>query len=211
MPAEAMAPIFFPRWAVYSAGASSSFMSAGRAAAPSFSSRTNSWRPCAKNTKEPIKSWERITVALCCWLPGPPQAIGGAARGRSTQMRERGSSGLLGLGAAATGGAAARGHLMRCRSSTMSPHRLRRGALHLPARRSRQSAPVIPSQALRPGPTAETAWAWRDRSGAILRPFPAAGPTRSARARGRPALSCRGRSPASTGGAAPRQPLRRLS
>src|SRR5256885_13104475 len=28
----------------------------------------------------------------------------------------------------------------RCRSSTISPHRLRRGALHLPARRSRQNA-----------------------------------------------------------------------
>ena len=28
-----------------------------------------------------------------------------------------------------------RGHLQRCRSSTMSPHRLRRGALHLPTRR----------------------------------------------------------------------------
>ena len=28
-----------------------------------------------------------------------------------------------------------RGHLRRCRSSTMSPHRLRRGALHLPTRR----------------------------------------------------------------------------
>ena len=29
---------------------------------------------------------------------------------------------------------ASRGHLRRCRSSTMAPHRLRRGALHLPAR-----------------------------------------------------------------------------
>src|SRR5881409_3028354 len=42
--------------------------------------------------------------------------------------------------AAALRGAAAGGHLRRCRSSTMSPHRLRRGALHLPARRSRQNA-----------------------------------------------------------------------
>jgi len=46
---------------------------------------------------------------------------------------------LAGMGAAALRGAAARGHLRRCRSSTMSPHRLRRGALHLPARRSRQN------------------------------------------------------------------------
>jgi hypothetical protein len=34
--------------------------------------------------------------------------------------------------AAARRGAAAGGHLWRCRSSMMSPHRLRRGALHLP-------------------------------------------------------------------------------
>jgi hypothetical protein len=40
-------------------------------------------------------------------------------------------------------GAAAGGHLLRCRSSTMSPHRLRRAALHLPARRSRQNATFI--------------------------------------------------------------------
>jgi hypothetical protein len=44
------------------------------------------------------------------------------------------------LKAAALGGAAAAGHLRRCRSSTMPPHRLRHGALHLPARRSRQNA-----------------------------------------------------------------------
>ena len=31
---------------------------------------------------------------------------------------------------------AAQGHLLRWRSSTMSPHRLRRAALHLPLRRS---------------------------------------------------------------------------
>src|SRR5881628_852817 len=48
-----------------------------------------------------------------------------------------------GLRAAARRGAAAGGHLRRCRSSTMSPHRLRRGALHLPARRSRQNAHLI--------------------------------------------------------------------
>src|SRR5213596_3871721 len=45
-----------------------------------------------------------------------------------------------GLRAVARRGAAAGGHLRRCRSSTMSLHRLRRGALHLPARRSRQNA-----------------------------------------------------------------------
>jgi len=55
-----------------------------------------------------------------------------------------------GLRAAARRGAAAGGHLLRCRSSTMSPHRLRRGVLHLPARRSRRSASLIPSQALNP-------------------------------------------------------------
>ena len=45
-------------------------------------------------------------------------------------------------------GAAAGGHLLRWRSSTMAPHRLRRGALHLPARRSRQNATFIHYQAL---------------------------------------------------------------
>jgi hypothetical protein len=45
--------------------------------------------------------------------------------------------------AAALQGAAAGGHLRRCRSSTMSPHRLRRGALHLPARRSRQNVNLL--------------------------------------------------------------------
>ena len=48
-----------------------------------------------------------------------------------------------GLRAAAQRGAAAGGHLLRCRSSTMTPHRLRRGASHLPAWRSRPSANVI--------------------------------------------------------------------
>ena len=50
------------------------------------------------------------------------------------------SSGSTNRGAATLRGAAASGHLLRCRSSTMSPHRLRRGALHLPTRRSRQNA-----------------------------------------------------------------------
>ena len=47
------------------------------------------------------------------------------------------------LQAAARRGKAAGGNLLRCRSSTMAPHRLRRGALHLPAQRSRQNANVI--------------------------------------------------------------------
>jgi diaminopimelate epimerase len=46
----------------------------------------------------------------------------------------------VGLETAALRGAPAGGRLRRCRSSTMSPHRLRRGAWHLPARRSRQNA-----------------------------------------------------------------------
>src|SRR5207247_6985335 len=55
-----------------------------------------------------------------------------------------------GLRAAARRGAAAGGHLRRCRSSTMPPHRQRRGALHLPARRSRQNAHLIFLRALSP-------------------------------------------------------------
>jgi hypothetical protein len=47
--------------------------------------------------------------------------------------------------------AAAGGHLLRCRSSTMAPHRLRHGALHLPARRLRQNATFIHYQALNNG------------------------------------------------------------
>ena len=53
-----------------------------------------------------------------------------------------------GLPAAARRGAAAGGHLLRCRSSTMKKHRLRRGASHLPARRSRQSVTFIHLRAL---------------------------------------------------------------
>ena len=53
-----------------------------------------------------------------------------------------------GLPAAARKGAAAGGHLLRCRSSTMKKHRLRRGALHLPARRTRQNVHVIHAQTL---------------------------------------------------------------
>ncbi len=53
-------------------------------------------------------------------------------------MNEREKT-LAGLGAAALRGAAAGRHLRRSSYSTMSPHRLLRGALHLPTRRSRQN------------------------------------------------------------------------
>jgi hypothetical protein len=53
-----------------------------------------------------------------------------------------------GLRAAARRGASPGAHLLRCRASTMSPHRLRRAALHLPARRSRQNVTFIHLQAL---------------------------------------------------------------
>ena len=56
---------------------------------------------------------------------------------------KEGATRAAALGAAAWRGAAAGGQLRRCRSSTMSPHRLGRGPLHLPARRSRQNGPVI--------------------------------------------------------------------
>jgi hypothetical protein len=58
------------------------------------------------------------------------------------------NKGYILLQARRPAGAAAGGHLLRCRSSTMSPHRLRRGALHLPARRSRQNATFIHLQVL---------------------------------------------------------------
>jgi hypothetical protein len=45
-------------------------------------------------------------------------------------------------------GAAAGGGLLRCRSSTMAPHRLRRCALQMPVWRSRQSAQVISTRTL---------------------------------------------------------------
>jgi len=64
----------------------------------------------------------------------------------------------VGLRAAARRGAAADGHLLRCRSSTMSPHRLRRGAAHLPSRRSRQNATLIYYQALTRHRPAGDAW-----------------------------------------------------
>jgi hypothetical protein len=58
---------------------------------------------------------------------------------------------LLAPRAAARRGAAAGGHLLRCRFSTMSPHRLRNGASRLPARRSRQNATFVLLQALSMG------------------------------------------------------------
>ena len=76
---------------------------------------------------------------------------------RATRTEPTGSAILLvckeratkpaGLPAAARRGAAG-GHLLRCRSSTMKKHRLRRGASHLPARRSRQSVTFIHLRAL---------------------------------------------------------------
>ena len=92
-----------------------------------------------------IRACDEISGALCCRPPGPlarreRRAYRVVCKERTTQP--------AGLRAAARRGAAAGGHLLRCRSSTMSPHRLRRGALHLPARRSRQSASLISSQAL---------------------------------------------------------------
>jgi hypothetical protein len=69
---------------------------------------------------------------------------GGEARATSIQVvcKERATK-PAGLRAAARRGATAGGHLLCCRSSTMTPHRLRRGASHLPARRSRQNATFI--------------------------------------------------------------------
>ena len=61
---------------------------------------------CAARLNEPLRVCHVITGPLCC---GP-------------QARWQGEAG--------------RQHLLRCRSSTMTPHRLRRGALHLPTRRS---------------------------------------------------------------------------
>jgi len=92
-----------------------------------------------------LRACDEISGALCCRPPGPlarreRRAYRVVCKERTTQP--------AGLRAAARRGAAAGGHLLRCRSSTMSPHRLRRGALHLPARRSRQSVSLISSQAL---------------------------------------------------------------
>ncbi len=92
------------------------------------------------------------TAALSAWGPSMNYVytllqagrLDGEARATSilSVCKERATK-PAGLPAAAHWGAAAGGHLLRCRSSTMTPHRLRRGALHLPARRSRQSANVI--------------------------------------------------------------------
>ena len=93
-----------------------------------------------------VRACDEISGALCCRPPGllarrERRAYRVVCKERTTQP--------AGLRAAVRRGAAAGGHLLRCRSSTMSPHRLRRGALHLPARRSRQSASLISSQALK--------------------------------------------------------------
>src|SRR5438093_9631781 len=64
-----------------------------------------------------------------------PAASAAVCKERATQP--------AGLRAAARRGAAAGGHLRRWRSSTVVPPRLRRGALPLPARRSRPNAHLI--------------------------------------------------------------------
>ena len=92
-----------------------------------------------------LRACDEISGALRCRPPGPMarrerRAYRVVCKERTTQP--------AGLRAAARRGAAAGGHLLRCRFSTMAPHRLRRGALHLPARRSRRSASLISSQAL---------------------------------------------------------------
>jgi hypothetical protein len=92
-----------------------------------------------------VRACDEISGALCCRPPGllarrERRAYRVVCKERTTQP--------AGLRAAVRRGAAAGGHLLRCRSSTMSPHRLRGGALHLPARRSRQSVSLISSQAL---------------------------------------------------------------
>jgi N-acetyl-alpha-D-muramate 1-phosphate uridylyltransferase len=94
-----------------------------------------------------IRVCDGITDALCCRPPGP---LARRERRACWVAREERATTPAGLWAAARRGAAAGGHLLCCRSSTMAPHRLRRGASHLPARRSRQSTSVIPSQTLMP-------------------------------------------------------------
>ena len=88
-----------------------------------------------------LRARQEIRCAFCCWPPGPLARRERRAYPlryvRSEQHSQRA------CGPQARRGAAAGGHLRRCRSSTMPPHRLRRGALHLPARRSRQNAHLI--------------------------------------------------------------------
>ena len=76
-------------------------------------------------------------------LLGPPGSLARRERRAYRVVCEERATQPASLRAAARKEAAAGGHLWRCCSSTMSPHRLRRGALHLPARRSRQSENVI--------------------------------------------------------------------
>ena len=87
-----------------------------------------------------LRARQKIRCTFCCWPPGPPLRPLRYVRSEQHSQRELRPAALR---AAARRGAAAGGHLRRCRSSTMSPHRLRRGALHLPARRSRQNAHLI--------------------------------------------------------------------
>ena len=76
-----------------------------------------------------LRARRKITFALCCRPPGPlPQPEGARRR-----------AGICGVAAP-----------RRWRRASDAPHRLRRGALHLPARRSRQNVNVILRQALSP-------------------------------------------------------------
>ena len=85
------------------------------------------------------KGSRKNNFTFCCRLPGPrifemTSVLNNKRFSYLNAINQRRS-----LGAAALRVAAAGGHLRRCHSSTMSPHRLRRGAWHLPARRSRQN------------------------------------------------------------------------
>jgi hypothetical protein len=107
--------------------------------------RLGNWLAAEEVVWHIVRAYDEIRDALRCRPPGPlarreRRAYRVVCKERTTQP--------AGLRAAARRGAPTGGHLQRCRSSTMSPHRLRRGALHLPARRSRRSASLISSQAL---------------------------------------------------------------
>src|SRR5207249_8060127 len=102
-------------------------------------SRNRKTRTCT------LRVCEEIIWALCCWPPGPlarreRRAIPGAVcEERATKPAGRSPEGR--------GGG---------RASALLPllddvrHRLRRGASHLPARRSRQSVHIISLQTLKP-------------------------------------------------------------
>ena len=92
-----------------------------------------------------LRACDKISDALRCRPSGP---LARRERRAYRVVCEERATQSAGLRAAARRGAAVGGHLLCWRSSTMSSHRLRRAALHLPARRSRRSASLILSQAL---------------------------------------------------------------